>query len=997
MQRPVLGAHQQRANREAIQQSLSYGAPPHMAHGTLGFSGHREPHRADNPAIGPPLPIPPAVPSPFPDAYSGIKTLKFLKIIFHSTNATSRGTENSDFTVKIDKEVLNNINVGMISLSDIVFPAGQYLIEDEWSRIDYNEGIVPTSFFRDTKIIYPDVDDPDNYTLEQNGKFPIKNNTVEQIIVEDNANNVYRFRTSEPFGTSIEAVQSVFNESFVVQANRFRTTGIQSMSRTGDSSTNVSVQTVTSAHSSQRHLGRSTEDIMTHEFRVKLNTNITAELEKLNDISGDLESIIDETGGFGYLAVTNLASPLHLASAATTLIQNAPVFRKNRFDPADAELEADYPRMTFNVSWDAALDRFFLTYSASYRPVEMPTIDGEIFEYMGFPVPYKLPDFEEGSRAFNKTIAAPGNRQTSILSGTRVRPGHYLTGNALASAMEEAFNGTWFGRYDETSNIQNPLPFNISIQDSGGRIWKPLICAGRYTPYELAAAFNNYMTLQDQPFRMLPLYRDSIVYVGMRIFYDVVEAVKLNPDNDKAYPFTLLFESTDQTTIDPRRIGYERENYGGATAYFPVAAAPRYPTILQGNVPILIPSIQHYRVSYNSTLRRLTVKAEPFAPILGCVSSSDSDAQTVIIDVPIAHGAAAGEHIFITKVNFTDPADIAVQQDYCDLLEASGCNADAPGIAASLYPKVEAGDGDGAPTISCLVLPTESIDESEWIHGGFNENIVPRDATGRTGALRPTQLKLSYGGTRNNINFDKGDLIYITFGAPQVWSWDCSWNVSECINRQAIGIDPAYYCFNTSYPITTPERSSSKYTAYVFGTDALANTSTPKNAIVLQSATMSFPPVNLGIVIADVAVFNLPNSVNLHPFKDVYLVVTINRKDGDGTTIGIETVKETLDTEPEPHRLREPRREDDSARGIPLVNGAQINALAHILIGPKHPDGIVDLNDRLFEIQYVGVQKIDSFRFQFLNPDGTHYKFHGREVSVGLLLSTIGEQVVTTQ
>lgn len=996
MQRPVLGAHQQAANRRAIQQTLQYGHPPHMAAGTLGFSGHREPHRADNPALAPAYPIPPAMPSPFPDAYSGVKTLKFLKMIFHSSNNTSRSTENADFTVQIDKEVLNNINVGMISLSDIVFPAGQYLIEDEWSRLDVNEGIVPTASFRDATVVYPDRDDPHTYRLVQNGQLPLKANPVEAITVEDDARNVYRFRTAAPFGASIGAVQAAFDASLAVVANRFRADGTQPMG----TAAGVAVQGVTSALPSQRHLGRSTMDVMTHEFRAQLDTNITAALALLNDLpAADLADL-------GYLVVANLASPLHLAAAVTAMLQAACVFRVNRFDAGDAELVADHPRLAFNVHWNAASDRFYLTYSARVEPEEMPTLEGEVFEYMGFPVPYRLPRFDAGS--LNKTIAAPGRRQTNVLSGTRVLPGHYLTGAALAGALETGLNATWFGRADEAANAQNPSPFQVALRDAAGRVWAPLFCAGRYTPHELAAAFNAYMADAGQPFRMAPVFRDSIVYVGMKVYSEGVEGSGSHGTTASANPFTLLFASSTRTTLDPARLGYARLDYGGATTYFPVAPTPRIPTPLQGCLPTLVPVTQHYAVDYDDGLRRLSVTPQPFAPVLACVASADPDAQTVTLNLPVAHGAAAGQVLYLTKIDVSGDAGVAAAaEEYCAALATDACSAGVPALAAPLYAAVESGavggsGGASSSTRSALVLPAAPLDEEEWIHAGFAGDIVPLDdATGRKGALRPTQLTASYGGTYAAAGgpFAEGDLVYVVFAAPRAWGWDCSWNVPECVNRQVVGVDPAYYAFNTAYPISAPLRAASKHTLFVVGSDALANAAAPKAAVALAAsgAALAYPSVNVGVVIGDLGTFNLPNAINLHPYKDVYLVVSLNRIDGDGTTIGIETVKETVDTEPEPFRLREPAREDASARGVPLVNGAQINALAHILVGPKHPDGIVDLNDRLFEIQYVGVQRIDSFRFQFLNPDGTYYKFHGREVSVGLLLSTIGEQVVTTQ
>jgi len=49
-----------------------------------------------------------------------------------------------------------------------------------------------------------------------------------------------------------------------------------------------------------------------------------------------------------------------------------------------------------------------------------------------------------------------------VFNGTRLEPGHYMSGAALAAGLEEAWNGSWFGRVADPVNVSNPNPFLIT-------------------------------------------------------------------------------------------------------------------------------------------------------------------------------------------------------------------------------------------------------------------------------------------------------------------------------------------------------------------------------------------------------------------------------------------------------------------------------------------------------------------------------------------------------
>lgn len=969
-------------NRRSIQNAMTRHS---SAMGIDG--GYRRPVYSHTRPAGDSLAIPPATLSPYADQYTGTKTLKFLKMIFHSTNKTSNSPSNADFTVDVGKSSLSNIQLGMISLSDIVFPGGQYLFEEEWNRIDYNEGIIPTTFFRDIFVRYGDETDPVNYYLEQRCILPLTFNTIESIIVEDESANMYRFRTSEPFGSDISYMQEYFNTNFFIGANRFNPSGQQSLSK----SAGVRVSNVTSKHSSNTGDGRTIEETIQHEFRVFLPTSVSGALAELNPVinSGCLSA---ENGGLGYLIATPISDPAALATIATNLLNRANTYRKHKFDESDVEATDNYIRYQFSFSWDPVEDKFYIQYQLATAMVspdditenDMPVIDGPIFQYMGFSVPFRLPPFVDG--ATSRKVAANTGPSMSPFNGTRITPGDYSGGAEIATAIQNAMNGTWFGKDGSEPNISNPLPFVITITFAGAcySVW---YCSGRYTPYEIANIFNDIMEGEHNVrVRMEPLF-DGYVWLGMKFYYDPLDGIM--------FPFDLPFADADLMRLNPTRIGYGRQTYRGKNAYYPTRSAPLYPTIIQNDTATFVPCVQHYRAVYEESLKRLSLTAEPFAPELACVTSvtDTPDCHVIVLTLPIAHGAVAGQHVYISLIPDGNPV---IDNVMCPDMVAC---TDGAALLRSVILGEMCSDPDSKvgpdDMVSCVVLPSESLDDQP----GFYKST----GVGSRGLLAPNQLRLSFGGTQSSsiitgLGQDLvGRKVIVNFTAPNMWSWNCSWNVTDCIHRQIVGVDPVYYVFVNTYPLSSSD-APRKSTTYVYGTDAFTNSGVPRNAVFLES-TMSFPPVNQGLVLTDVSTFNCPHAVSLHPFKDVYLVVTLNSKDGDGNTIGIQTIKEpsSASSQPGPTRMYAGSRVDESADSPGLVNGSQINALAHILIGAKSPTGIVDLHDRLFEIQYTGVQKLSTMRFQFINPDGTYYHFHGREVAVGLLLSTVQEQVITTQ
>ncbi len=989
---------QARENLAAIQRFQSKSQPPLMQTSGLGLSGHgKSDGRAHDPTRGSPYySIPRTVVNPFPEEFKDVNSLKFLKLILNSANKTPDSKSNSNFTVQIDKSVLSNINVGMISLSDLTFPLSQWTIESAWSRLDYNEGIVPNSFLRTARVIYPD-EDPD-YFHTKTGILPLTFNIIENIIAEDEANHIYRLRTGCPYGSNIETMQDIWQDEMAVLANRFTSQGVQLLGKN-------SVKRVSNVKESLHTPPPSSESLnetISREFRVQFNEALVME-----DISE--ECVETAHGGWGYLVVTPFASPQHLAEATTKLLNSAPTFRAHKHSNF-VETSSTIMEFTFGFTWDPVRDLFYLTYSAPFAPEfadEYPILEGDVLKYMGFNVPLRLEPFGEGERS--RSIAANGTRQTNQSSGTRVLPGIYTNGFDLADAMETSLNSTWWGREGDLFNRSTTLsPFQISVSDIAANTLKVIYCPGRYTPHEIANLFNLQAEEEGSEIRMAPVFRNGIEFVGMKFDSKLSRASNLK--HKLSLPFSLLFELDSSgdpwkslTTIDPRRLGYNRILYTGKDAYFPVTQVPYYPTIFQGTELVSVPSSQHYRVAYDERLRRMSILAEAFSPAIGCISQIDTHCRTIKITLPLAHGAVPGARIFITP--------LAIQQNGGFKLvlcpEISACTTEGATLREDTYAGLNTGTqeslANSEDAISCIVLPTETIDDAEWVYNGYSQGPFITGCTlgflGSLGIEQPNVLYLSYGGNGEESSKIKerlvvGQEVYVTFQAPNIWSLNCAYNVEDCIQRGVVGLDAAYYVLNQNYPnIFTSNAAGS---LYVFGTDGITNPGVPKNAVIL-SDDLSFPSVSAGVVYSDATVFAFPHSINLRPFRYVFLCVSFNYTEGDGKTIGLQTTKDISANElPGPQRpLVTPR--DAFGLQNKLATGPQINALARVLTGHRWSDGVLDLHDRLFEEQHIGVSKISSIQIRFINPDGTDYYTHGRDVSVGLMLSTVEEQFVTTQ
>lgn len=228
--------------------------------------------------------------------------------------------------------------------------------------------------------------------------------------------------------------------------------------------------------------------------------------------------------------------------------------------------------------------------------------------------------------------------------------------------------------------------------------------------------------------------------------------------------------------------------------------------------------------------------------------------------------------------------------------------------------------------ISCVTLPNVDTVNCSAITENGKPVTVPEPLRG---SADPKILFCYYGGT-NSDPFGGTNTVLVEFTNPNNWTLDASYGVKDCIHREIVGANPIFYSFtgNTS-AFTTPGATN-----------------------------------NRGFYFSKETSFNLPNSVELNPFKYVLVKVTVNDGQGDGNTAAIET---------------ELNAGEIASKGFDTF-------LARVLIG----DNInYNQRSRVFDIQHIAINKLNKVRVQIFNPDGTYYNFHGRSTSVGLVFNLV--------
>lgn len=800
-----------------------YSYPPYMGQAAVGLSGHNQ-----FKAPGLQTMVPPMRDTPYVEPYAGIKSHAIKKIVLNSVNANAdfeikdrlhipKGAENSDFTVQIgdDLQSISQNNVASISLSDITFPGGQYLIEEAWSHIDFSEGIVITEDFRLITLLFRNMfDGGDDLLLE--AQMPLTTNEVVGFSLIDT--KVFDITLASDNSASILAVQKLWDDGLRLEAFAPSPSGMLVLGKDSAKITPLPDK---------------------KSFRVKLLDGQT--------VTGTTSLML------GYLTTSALPSPQHFAIALSAMIENATPYRSCGYvkkSGGDVDPTFVVPNFSLIFSWNGVKDTFSYNYTSIDE--KLPELSGPLYAYMGY---------REGTgpESENDQVTAFTKRQTFDGSGTFVEPGIYESPTAFQAVLDRALNGNWFGPMwappdtviDPTTSL--PTTFVLHFRDTEGALQTITVPAGRYTPEQLALAIQSQIAASALAIDI----RVAVVGCGLEF-----KGLSFSADVPFTMEFGLVEDPSHPQELNLGYIGYLNTKYSGCTHYEPTERVTWYPLFVRGGnceSSVFYPT-QTYRVLYDHPIRKFRIHPHAFSTLKSTFVNQDGN--TIVLTTPIAHGAQPGQRVLLKQGS----------------VERFG------------------------------VVLAGVVDES-------------------------LTMNVQYGGAP--AAFSAGD-VYVNFVSTS-WNLNTDYSVYDCILRQSIGVDAAFYVMEKGIHAFNVKSHNG---LFVFSTLTLVS----------------------------------PNCIQLFPFEYVFLVVTFNHKDGEGVTMGIQTKK-----------FGE------------RINGSVVHALARIPIGRFSPESHSDAFDRHYEIQNIGVSKISSIRIQILNPDLSYYRSHGKHISVGLLLNLIGERFLTTQ
>jgi len=727
----------------------------------------------------------------------------FQQIILNSLNSTSVAVpENpsADFTVQTGtakgtalQPITSNFRANAVILNDITLPQTQYLIEDEWSRLDFTEGINIYTGFRDVHVTFPNVYD-NGHHVRATGKLPLQTNYIKSVSFESANRFVVEFE--EDHSTNIDGVQKFWQNNLALQSFSAVENGHQVL---GEEDANI-------------------EHISKRKLRITLTKN---------------EVDTSTTEICGLMATTAIPSPLHLQDVTNSMLESAPHVRHDGIREIDhTTFDGDpapyymIPQYSLNFNWNAEVDKYEFTYTiTSDYDGPQPELSGEILEYMGFNSPFPVPEFEGGNTSI--TVQAPVQRQQNAVSGTRIAPGHYETADALALAMENSLNGTWFGGNGQKIDDIDAEYFHIYFVDQNIEQRTLCVPAGRYTPCELASSINSSLFIglvdisglgctptEKIPIEAVPVFsEDGVEYLGIKF-------VSLNN-----LPFSIDFQQEiltgDPLAIDPRRLGYDSEFYRGQVIYSPKDEIPYYPVIIQGGQQRIFRSLQQYEVRNNPLTRKFSIVARPFMfrrpEAYGYLGN-----RTAFLEFKIAHGIPAGQHIFLKfRYSATSVAVVSATVLEQPPLE---CQAKFTGKACRHDPQNK----------FCCVC-------SE----------IPLALRGNND---PTIMNVCFGGTNPNP-FDgvESEGVTVEFTSQNIWTLNTKYGVTNCIRREALGFDSNFYGF------------------------------------INESSAFRIPTNIQGLEFSTDTTFVFPYSYSLTPYQYVLVKITINRHQSQGNAFSLIT------------------------------------------------------------------------------------------------------------
>lgn len=669
----------------------------------------------------------------------------FKQFIINSLNRTSTdnpSNPDADFTVQVGTAqgsvltpAAQSVTSNAVILNDVTIPKGQYLIEDEWSRIDFSEGIVIYPDFREIVVTFPNVYS-NGHGVRIRGVLPLRVNDVKSITFY--SEKQFKIVTAEEHSSNMQAVQDFWKNDFALKSFSATESGILPL---GPDEAVIKTLSPT-------------------ELLITLK-NTTVDTSSANEFCG-------------VLTTTSIPSPYHLALVANAMFNDNiinPVRHDGTsvVDPFDFDTDPHpqyvIPNFSLNFKWNADIDSFQVSYSITTDfEGEQPQLSGPIIAYMGFANPLTIPNFEDDSTSI--TVRAQSQRQKDALSGTRIASGNYATAKELAKAMEQSMNGTWFGGQGEDIDDLDSTNFHIYFIDQN--LVQRTLCVpvGRYTPCELALKINESLflglvydtgigsctTVGTIPILAVPVFDDTgIVYKGIK-FVSTTEPV--------AFPFSIDFQITaaeDPKAIDPRRFGYRFEFYRGKTVYSPRDEVPYYPVIVQGGQQEIFRSLQLYTVEVDELTEKFEIVTHPFN-FRRVFSFGYLGGRTASLQMNVGHGMPVGQHVYLHfRYSATETA-----------------------------------------VVSAFVLEGEPFDISCGSSSSEFCETCTRVPLKLRGSNNPTVLNVCFGGTNPNpfVNPFGGDPeVVVEFTNENIWTLDATYGVVDCIRREVLGLNNIYYSF----------------------------------------------------------------------------------------------------------------------------------------------------------------------------------------------------------
>jgi hypothetical protein len=684
---------------------------------------------------------------PFPEPQLGLKpALRLLKVTLNSDTRINSEGSGSDFVVRV-ANLVRNRPVTNISLGDVAFPGGQYLLEDQWNHAQFQEGITCDNSLRSLTIRWPTDGDFTQVLM------PLPVNYITNVEVDSLYPYSFILTFAEPVATNIRELPNIWS-SFkgTILFTAFRITENGDFILTKEDvvrfeSYDGFLHKIRFTVSEQAFVSKNMENTYNHSKNVIITNNVC--------IDGTLNAT------WGAMILSPIPSTEEFCHVLNRMTAGAVLYRK---DPFTNETIVSNRSITFTLTfkWNERLDKGEIQYTSRSISKVLPVLEGQgILQFLGFNAPFTLnptnisSPLDDANQKSNPTFGSAENLYINVLgnhtqqrnanAGTNVQAGDYATNIDFANATQDAFNGSWFG---PEANIPdenvNPYPqFLISFEESNGVTFTASVRSGRYTPHEVA----NQIELQ------VPFLKVTPIFDAAKQNY---QGMVFSRNDSLPFAFIMRFEDTALTTINPRRFGFDRVSYSGHTTYDPPRACyPSYPNMYQAIQTTRHPVSQHYFSRVESFSNQLLINGRAFEPRPATVLVVDNVRNFMEVEFQIAHGRVAGAFVVVSDKNSPDP------------IAKKG--------------------------LSGIVAPPQALKSAEGTFVGYQYNNTYDPVRGFVGSLYPHRMTIFFGGCQTPSPFAAGDIVRVAFGTTACWSLDATDYVDRVIDQRVLGAEKKFY------------------------------------------------------------------------------------------------------------------------------------------------------------------------------------------------------------